>query len=387
MSNEQRHHHWKTERLFFDGDAYFDSVLTAIDSAQKEVLLESYIFEFDPIGQRVLQRLAAAKKRGVQVRVLVDGIGSFNWLNALRTSTTEKNIPFRVYHPLPFSLTQLRRISWKRLRQWLFLFRRINKRNHRKVILVDGEKAFLGSFNISQVHSREFMGDRVWRDTGVFVEGGAVSFLRKSYQHAWAHSRFDNQIDTSIFIKTRVQSYPNSLIRLNSKIRWRFQLLWDLSQKMKLAKHRILVTNAYFLPRKRVLSGLRRAARRGVFVGLCIPAKSDVWFVKAATRSLYLRLLKDGVHIFEYEPTVLHAKTLMIDDWATVGSHNLNHRSIRHDLEAEAVITTAANIQTLIKKWDEDVENSNAISLKELGRFGIWQRMISRIVYWFRYWI
>jgi len=156
---------------------------------------------------------------------------------------------------------------------------------------------------------------------------------------------------------------------------------------MKLAEKRILVTSGYFLPRKSVLRGLRRAARRGIFVGLCIPAKSDVWFVKSAAKSLYYRLLKDGVHIFEYQPRILHAKTLIIDDWGTVGSHNLNHRSLTHDLEAEAVITHPENIQKLIEAWDRDVLSSSAITLKDLGKWSWPQRLLSRFAYWFRYWI
>jgi cardiolipin synthase len=387
LSNEQTPHPWKKEQLFFSGDEYFSAVLAAIDQAKNEIFIESYIWDFDTVGTEFLIHLQAARKRGVEIRLLVDGIGSFNSLHLLRAWTQEHKLPLRIYHPLPFSWARVLRMRWRGLRGLLFLFRRINKRNHRKSILIDGDKAYLGSFNISDVHSEKNRGARAWRDTGVFVEGPTVRMLRRAFVKAWSSSRFDNQVDAKALLKSRVQSYPNALIRLNSSIRWRYQLLRDLSKRMKSAQKRILITNAYFLPRKSVLRGLRKAARRGIFVGICIPAKSDVWFVKSAAKSLYSRLISDGVHIFEYQPTILHAKTLIIDDWATVGSHNLNHRSLTHDLEAEAVITHGENIQSLIEHWDHDVLASHTVTLRDLGRWTLGQRLLSHVAYWFRYWI
>lgn len=387
MSNEQTPQAWKKEILFFSGDEYFSSVLNAIDQASKEVFIESYIWDFDGIGQELLLHLREAHKRGVEIRLLVDGIGSFNSLPLLRPWTKDNGLPLRVYHPLPFSWSRIFKMRWRGLNGLLFLFRRINKRNHRKSIIIDGDQVFLGSFNISNVHAKMIHGEKAWRDTGVFVEGPAVRMLRRAFIKAWGSSRFDNQVDAKALVKNKVTNYPSSLLRLNSNIRWRYQLLRDLSLRMKRAEKRILITNAYFLPRKSVLRGLRRAARKGIFVGLCIPAKSDVWFVKSAAKSLYARLLKDGVHIFEYQPSVLHAKTLVIDDWATVGSHNLNHRSLTHDLEAEAVITDPENVRRLIEAWDKDVLLSKAVTLQDLGNWSWTQRLLSRFAYWFRYWI
>lgn len=387
LSNEQTPHRWKKEQLFFSGDEYFSSVLGAIDQAQKEIFIESYIWDFDGIGSKVLLHLREAQKRGVEIRLLVDGVGSFNSLPLLRPWTYENRLPLRVYHPLPFSWSRIFKMRWRGLNGLLFLFRRINKRNHRKSILIDGDSAYLGSFNISDVHLESVHGNIAWRDTGILVEGPTVRMLRRAFAKAWGSSRFDNQVDSKALIKSKVANYPSALIRLNSSIRWRYQLLRDLSQKMNRAEKRILITNAYFLPRKSVLRGLRRAARRGIFVGLCIPAKSDVWFVKSAAKSLYARLIKDGVHIYEYQPKILHAKTLVIDDWATVGSHNLNHRSLTHDLEAEAVLTDPENITKLLEAWDLDVLSSHAVTLSDLGRWSWTQRLLSRFAYWFRYWI
>lgn len=378
---------WPTERLFFDGDEYFNAIDEKISTAQHEIFVESYIFDVDALGKKLLSSLQTAAQRGVTVRLLVDGIGSYNWLGALRTECRRRQIQFRIYHPLPFSLS-LRKISWQRIRRFLALFRRMNRRNHRKVVVIDRSQAFLGSYNISHVHSRKIMAEKVWRDSGIYVEGPSVRRLHRAFMTAWSKSRFQFFRSKSKEPRRgRRSDLRSGLIRLNSKLRWRISLLRDLQLRLRSAQQRVLVTNAYFLPRQGVLRSLRKAARRGVFVGLCIPAKSDIWFLKIATKFLYYRLLKDGIRIFEYQPTILHAKTLVIDDWATVGSHNLNHRSLVHDLEVEAVVTHAENIQKLVSQWDLDVAQSKAIHLQDLGRIRWWTRLMSRFFYWFRYWI
>jgi cardiolipin synthase len=231
------------------------------------------------------------------------------------------------------------------------------------------------------------MGDKVWRDTGVLLEGPDIDFLVQAFMQVWGKSRAGIILNRASFQLRRSGPLQTGLLRLNSRIRWRFRLLRDLKKRVRQAQTRILITNAYFLPRKAVLSSIRKAARKGIYVGICIPAKSDVWFVKLATKSLYFRLIKSGVHVFEYQPRVLHAKTLIIDSWATVGSHNLNHRSLNHDLEAEAIITNKENIDSLIAAWDHDIANSKAITLSDLGKMGIIESLVSKVIYWFRYWI
>lgn len=378
-------------QLHYSGDAFFARALAAIEEARKEVLIESYIFNLDPIGLRFLRALKAAVARGVEVKVLVDGIGSFNWAPSLAHECRDCGIPLRVYHPLPFVDTP--RLSWRSLRRWLKLFRRINQRNHRKVILVDERVAFLGSMNVSQVHTVEFMEDAVWRDTGVEIEFTAddteVRLLRAAFLNTWKKSQANRTRIYPLRSLRRIQRMlpVDSRFRLNSRAWWRYLLLKDLLRRMRTARTRILITNAYFIPRRSILVALRRAARRGVYVGLVLPQKTDVWIVREASRSLYYRLLKDGVRIFEYQPSILHAKTLIIDDWATVGSHNLNHRSLMHDLEVETVLSEPELVRDLTQKWDDDVRHSRQITSAELGRFPFYRRWLSRVIYWFRYWL
>ena len=378
-------------QLYFSGDAYFKAALAAIDQAQDEVFIESYIFDLDPIGLRFLNALSRAKDRGVQVRLLVDGIGSFNWLRDLQIRCQKAQIPLRIYHPLP--LWPRLRFSWRALRRWLLLFRRINQRNHRKVIIIDEKKVFLGSLNITQVHAEEFMGGKAWRDTGVEMDfqtpSSDLQELREAFLVTWRKCQGHRMKVYPRHLLKRLGRLraPQGRFRLNSRIWWRFFLMKDLLNRIRLAKTRILITNAYFLPRRPVLIALRRAARRGVQVGLCLPEKSDHWFMREVARSLYHRLLKGGVKIYEYKPRVLHAKTIVVDDWAAVGSYNLNHRSLLHDLEVETIVTETPLIEQLVSQWEIDVKESRAVSPREIEGAFFLRRWSSQIIFWFRYWL
>lgn len=368
--------------LIFSGDEYFHRALSDIRNAQIEVCVESYIFSLDFIGNEFLQALCDAHKRGVKVRLLVDGIGSLSWIPTIRRRSQTVGFSFRVYHPLPsYTLFLI-----DPLRLWT-LFRKLNRRNHRKLILIDHNVVYLGSFNIAQVHSERYSGNKAWRDTGVRLDFSQknpyqMEILRQAFQHVWLRAKYL----FSLSLRRR-EPLISLRFRLNSTALARMKLLKDLRQKLRNSEKRILITNAYFIPRWRLMAELRRAAKRGVYVALCLPAKTDVWFVREASWSLYHRLIKSGIHIFEYQPTVLHAKTMIVDDWATVGSHNLNHRSLMHDLEVETVITESDLIQQLLDKWDNDIKHSKNITQKELGKRSLVRQLFSTVFWWFRYWI
>jgi cardiolipin synthase len=380
---------WDSVQLFYSGDDYFRSALEAIDLAENEIWIESYIFNMDPIGLRFLEALKNASLRGVRVHLLVDGVGSFNWLVSLKNYCQKNKIHFRIYHPLPIRLSLLTKISWRSLRTLLILLRRANKRNHRKIIFIDQKIAYLGSLNITQVHSREFLAGQSWRDTGVKVSGEPLKILIRACVEVWRISKTDGLSIRPLLLKrwSRLKQTPSAILRLNNRIRWRVSLNRDLNRRIKNAKTRIYITNAYFIPRRSILRSLRMASRRGVQVCLCLPAKTDVPVVRMASRSLYFRLMRSGVEIYEYQNRMLHAKTLIIDDWATVGSLNLNHRSLFHDLEIEIVLLQKEHIESLHSQWKIDLQNSHKINFAELGKMNIFIRTIAQLVYWMRYWI
>lgn len=380
---------WNSIQLYFNGDEYFRSVHAALATAQSEVFVEAYIFNMDPIGLRLLRTLSELVSKGVKVHITVDGVGSFNWLPGLRDFCEQNKIGFRVYHPMPIRIRYLKRISWKYLRRILFFLRQANKRNHRKIFLIDGKIAFLGSINVSQVHTKEFMGAQAWRDTAVRVEGAPIKELETSCRKIWSHSRFIGRTFFRIPVRRghRLRQHPSNALRMNTSMRWRFSLLRDLNHRILRAQKRVFITNAYFIPRKSVLRSLRKAAERGTEVAICLPAQNDFISVKWAARSLYSRLMKSGVKIYEYQSRMMHAKTLMIDHWATVGSHNLNHRSFLHDLEVEAVLNDDESIRELQEQWEKDIKQSRLITTADFGKMRWYHHAFARMAYWFRYWL
>ncbi len=382
-------------QIFFSGDEYFQNIIDHISRARIEIIFESYIFDLDLVGFAVLDALAEARKRNIKVQLMVDGIGSFNWLPQLLKECEKRKIGFRAYHAIPFQLTLFKKLSWKNMRRFLFLFRRLNKRNHRKMIVIDKKTVFLGSYNISQVHSEKFFGENAWRDTGIrfdLTSPAQSEILHHAFRRAWSTARSSAAAGLvlarrSLLRMKQKQVRFSSLFHLNYKLRMRFRLARELKRKINSAKKRILITNPYFLPRSFLLRGLKKAARRGVFVGLCLPQKTDVWMVREASRSLYTPLLKEGVYIYEYVPRVLHAKTIVVDHWGLVGSHNLNYRSFLHDLEIEAYFDDPVLVERLVRQWDEDVQQCQVMTLKQIGQTSWPRRLLAQFIFWFRYWL
>ena len=375
------------------GDEYFSLMLSLIKEARHEILLESYIFNLDLVGEQIFKALLDAHSRGVQVRLLIDGIGSFNWLNALQGRARATKLPLRVYHPVPFQMGLISRLSWKNLRRLLLTFRRLNKRNHRKVILVDQKQALVGSYNVSQVHSEHWNEGQAWKDCAIaLAQDRDLVLLRRSFLKAWKRSRSESAFDEKSH-SPRSTSWGNrgslisSRFRLNDSWRNRRLLYKDLKKKIRSVKGQIHILNPYFLPRPSLLSLLTKASQRGVQVSLCVPQRSDIRVVQLASRYLYHRLLKNGVRVYEYKPTTLHAKILILDTWATVGSQNLNYRSLVHDLEADVVLTSSdpiwQDLQSFVKVCHQSSEEMSLLQQKNSW----WENILGLVIYQLRYWL
>lgn len=375
---------WSDVKFYFSGDGYFSSVLESIRQAAYEVRVEMYMFNFDDLGKRILQSLKEARDRGVKVYLLVDGIGTIGFLADIDEYCKANNIHFKIYHPLPIRLNFLKRFSfktltWKNIRRFFLMFRKMNNRDHRKVFLIDQKVAFVGSQNVNKVHSEEMSKLKAWRDTGVEVRGEPVKTLVNTSQFAWEKAKPDGF--------TYSWRFHYNVLRLSARRKHRLARLRQLIQSFNEAQTRIWITTAYFLPNRKTVRALARAAHRGVDVCICLPAMSDMPFMKWTAWLLYDRLLKAGVKIFEYQDRILHAKSMIVDQWGTVGSYNFNHRSLIHDLEVEVVINQQEWLEKLEKQWQTDISQSKLIQLNDKDHANIFLRMIANIFYWFRYWL
>jgi cardiolipin synthase len=373
------------ETLFTNGSDYFRALLRDIDRAQHAIYLETYIFEKDLLGQRVVDALIRAANRGVLVRVLVDGCGSPGWGNNLARKLERAGIESKVFHPFPWHVWNWSRsvvhLHW--LLKGIYLCLKANSRNHRKVCLIDHRLAYTGSINISKTHLSTQEGGDGWRDTCVRLKNANINDLLVAFNSAWTHRTIKERI-RSIFAHVKA----NPTVRLNYNRHRRRILYKNLLRRVDRARERIWITNAYFVPDNFLLKRLIEAANRQVDVRILLPRKSDVSFMPWASSTFYDKLLRSGIRIFEYLPSILHAKSLIIDDWMLVGSSNLNQRSLLHDLEADIHITTPSATVQLAEQFLTDLEHSAEISLDNWQSKRPWhQRLFGRIFLYIKYWI
>ena len=297
------------------GREIFPVMLSAINTAQKSIQLEAYIYADGQLGRQFLQALLAATRRGVRVRVLVDAGGS--WF-----------LPDIFFKPLIAAGTEVRRFN-------PLHFRRFGVRDHRKLLICDESVIFIGGFNVAD----EYDGDGVtrgWCDLGVRIENPILAGeLADSFEGLFALSDFHRKP----FLRLRAFKHK----RKPQKGR-KGELLpirpgrgaspFQTALYHDLAKARdVRIVSAYFLPTRRLRQDLMRVARRGGRVQLLLAGKSDVTISQMAARSFYHRLLKAGVEIYEYQPQILHAKLIVCDGVTYVGSSNLDIRSLNLNYE------------------------------------------------------
>lgn len=376
---------WASEAVYCDGDRWFADLLAELNSAQRRIWLESYMLAPDALGERVVAALRAAAARGCEVRLLVDGVGSALWLRG-----GNPGVELRVWNPLPWSAA--RRAGLFRRWRWLAA---INRRDHRKVCLVDDRVAWVGSFNIDGCHVREFSGDHTWRDSGARVAGDGVAELSAAFEQAWrkAWPVVDGRVRLWLRSAGRGRGpggrgrQRSGDVRLNDTWSTRRAAYRDLLIRLRSARSRIWISNAYIVPRGSLLRALNAAVRRGVDVRLLAPARADVPFMPWIGAIYADALHRRGVRVFAYLPRMLHAKTMLIDDTALVGSHNLNSRSFLHDLEAEVVLRAPASITALEQAYEADCREARELLDPTSGLLPWWQRGIGQTLLLAKRWL
>ncbi len=296
------------------GDEIFPAMLAAIDAAGRSVCLEVYTFEDCPLGRRFREALIRARQRGVQVRVLVDAVGSIMLSGHFWEPLQQAGGEARVFNAIDL--------------------RRVTIRSHRKLLVCDERVAVIGGFNISPAYE----GDGVksgWCDVGLRIEDLppakqlASSFDEMFERADFRHKRF---MRFRKFGAKKAVTLPVEQILFSGPGRGRSPFKQSLRQDLTRARD-IRMVMAYFLPARRIRRSLMRAARRGGRVQLILAGKSDVPLALLAARSLYRRLLAAGVEIYEYQPQILHAKLIIVDDVVYTGSSNLDVRSLQINYE------------------------------------------------------
>jgi cardiolipin synthase len=327
--------------LLDGGHEAYPRMLLAIEAAAREVLLEVYIFQVDGWGRRFCDALAAASQRGARVRVTVDGWGSVASADELSARLSSAGCEVRVYHPLVQLLVGRFR------------------RNHRKVLLVDGERAFIGGINIGDdfAQSERAAG---WADLAVEVRGVAAARLR---ERLLGRVRAVASTEAGA---TDVQLYLSGARGGGYHLRRRYRLAIDG------ARRELLLAQAYFLPDAALVRALVRAARRGVRVTVLLSAQSDVPLFGLASRSLFARLLASGIELREWTRSVLHAKSCVVDDERfLVGSFNLDPLSLANQ-EALVEVRRPAVVAQGRAWMERHLDGARRVEAQERSRVERW---------------
>jgi cardiolipin synthase len=352
--------------LLTENERAFERVERALIEAKQSIWAEYYIIENDRTGRRFLELLADRARAGVSVKLLYDAVGSGNIDPELLLAIERaggRAVAFLPVNPLR--------------RRWA-----VHLRNHRKIIVVDGERAFTGGMNVGDVYSggsgsggkkpRLRLGKKsiAWRDTHLSLMGPAASDLALVFAEDWCFAT-DEVVD--LLSVSLPKEDPGAFVAVLPSGPDQETNATSLAYfaAIAMSRSRCYVTSPYFVPDDPLLQALSSAALRGVDVRVLVPAKNDIPLMGYAIRSFYPRLLATGVRIFEYQPSMLHAKTIAIDgDWSMVGSANLDVRSFRLNFEVGALVFDASFTGVLEKQFLIDLEQSREVIESALGKRG-----------------
>ncbi len=330
-----------TWRFYTQGNEALEAMYRACEKAKHTIDFENYIFETDTIGMRFLELFKERAQKGVQVRVTLDMIGSFNLYRSpfILADLKAAGVHVRFFNPIRLSR--------------VYRFTSFFFRDHRKLLIIDSEIGFIGSVNV-----RDDMNN--WRETTVQIHGPIVGAFEYSFNQFWEHAGKKKVFFK--FIKTRTFTKGFRLL-LNAPRYAQKDLYWDLISHIQDAKKTIYLTTPYFAPDFRFLRALKLARQRGVDVKIILPEVSDVEWVGRVTQSFFDTLIRSGIEIYVYTPRFLHAKTVVIDGvYSIVGSLNLDTLSFHFDYEASIESTNERFVSEVEKQFEEDLHLSNRIN-------------------------
>lgn len=372
------------ERILVDGEHFFESLIHDIHQAQHNIDLETFIFDHDPTGKRISGALCEAARRGVLVRVLVDGAGTPFWSATFARTLEKSSVKTKVFHPFPWQFWNWSRSVTKKpfFLNTLYLLLKANSRNHRKTCLIDNKIAYIGSVNITHCHLKKEDGGKNWRDTSVRLSNINLQELYDAFEIAWTQRTIKERLRDTF---SHIRREPR--VRLNYTRHRRRIFHKNLLRRMRLCQQRIWITNAYFVPDNVLLKRLKDAAANGVDVRILLPKKSNMMIVQWASSTFYSNLLKSGIKIYEYLPGMLHAKSLILDDWMLIGSSNLNHRSLLHDLEVDVTVFTESAKKTLEQLFLTDLTRATQLELNHWKNRSVHRRILGKMALYLKYWI
>ncbi|MBI5536214.1 MAG: cardiolipin synthase ClsB [Deltaproteobacteria bacterium] len=356
-------------RLLRDGAQALPAMLAAVSEARSEVVAEFYWWASDRTGTKFRDALAERARAGVKVRAIYDSVGSLWVEDSFFEPLRDAGAQVVEYHPV--SPTSPR-----------FRLDRIFMRDHRKLLVVDGSIGFTGGVNLGDPWAPEAWGGDNWRDDAVQVQGPAAQELRAIFYETWRRCGLRAPPD---LVRLEKQPTMDAWVLANrSSLGSRRQIRQFYLSKIQRARQRIDIANAYFVPDRRVRRAIVQAAQRGVEVRILIPERNDQAIVQAAMEHLAASMTRKGVKFWTYPDRMMHGKLAVIDgSFVTVGSYNLDHLSLRYNLECNLAVLDEVFARQVRASFEEDLAKSSRLDVGALRR-SPWRRALGWLAYQIR---
>jgi cardiolipin synthase len=370
--------------LLFDGPQTMAEMLKAINGARNHINLETYIFDQDELGLKFADALIEKQQQGVTVNILYDSVGTIGVPAEFFARMRKAGIHLIEFNPV--NPAKVSGDGWK-----------LNNRDHRKVLIVDGKMAFTGGINISATYAKSSLFRSAskptdksqvgWRDTHIKVEGPAVQTFQWLFIRQWTSQDKEELPEADYFPKPLIAG--DKVVRvLGSDAGGQFEIYKAYALAIQESKKTIHLTSAYFVPDQQTVDALIAAAKRGVDVKIVLPGVSDSGLVFHAGHALYDDLLSAGVKIYQLKLAVLHAKTAVIDgNWSTVGSTNIDTRSFLHNSELNVIVMGDAFGGEMERAFQEDLRDSNEVTLDAWRNRPVINRMKEWAARFMNYWL
>ena len=355
-------------RLLVNGEKKFPEVLQAMNQSVNHIHIEYYIYEDDEIGKAIEQVLIQKAKEGVAVRFIYDDFGSRSIRKKLVRRLKAAGVQVFPFHKVIF----------------ITLANRLNYRNHRKIIVIDGQTAFVGGINVSDkyINNDNDKNKLFWRDTHLRIDGLGAHYLQYLFLCDWNFcAKDDLQPNKSFFPKPSMLLKGNKIVQIaaSGPDSETPTILFSLLQAINLATKEILITTPYFIPGESLIDALIVAAMSNVSVKLLVPGYSDSWLVNAAAHSYYDDLLNAGVEIYLYRKGFVHAKTMIADTKiAIVGTANMDYRSFDLNFEVNAIVYDEEISNELRNVFFDDIKEAEKIDLGFWTKRSRYKRLLEK---------
>ncbi|MBP2001846.1 cardiolipin synthase [Paenibacillus shirakamiensis] len=349
-------------RVLTNGEETFSSLLKELKMAKHHIHMEYYIYRADEIGREIQKTLIEKANEGVEIRFMFDAVGSLGLSKTFLNEMRDAGIQIGVYGKVKF----------------LALSSRVNYRNHRKIVVIDGNTAFMGGLNVGDEYLSRSKTYGFWRDTHMLVKGEAVRSLQIIFLQDWKYVTGESIFGLEYLspqlergCSGAVQIVPSGPDNVSRSLK---DIFFSI---MTSAKKSIWLATPYFIPDEDLLTALRVAAISGLDVRILFPAKPDKWLPFLASHSYFPSLLEAGVKIYEYEKGFLHSKLLIADgEVASLGTANMDMRSFHLNFEVSALLVQADSVKKIVEDFERDLQSTKMIELSEFMKKRVVVRMM-----------